>query len=153
MSEKFNGLIDSLSKHLGLEPDDTLESPVDLTVDDMVLTLTYDAVSGRDDIILSTSLGKVPEEHEVQVYRGLLEGNLFWSGTGDATIGVNSATREALLVFKTGIDGLDGNGLAGISSQFLEIAAAWREFVLSAGETGQGGEDMSPAVNSGMIRA
>lgn len=153
MSDAFTGLMDSLAKHLGLEPDDSLESPVDMTIDDMVLTLAYDAKSGGDDLILYAELGQVPLEHELDVYRTLLEGNLLWSATADATIGVNSATREAMMAYKMPIEEVDGAGLATIAAQFIEIAKRWRDFITAAGEFDEADNMESPAFGSDMIRA
>lgn len=152
MSDAFNTLIDSLAKELGFDSSGELVSPVELTIDDLALTLAYDARSGEDDVLIYASLGTVALERELTVYRALLEGNLLWSATADATIGVNSATREALIAYRLPMRGIDGAGLARIVAHFSQVALGWREFVTAADQSD------TPAapptmMNPGMLRA
>ncbi|MFC4158893.1 CesT family type III secretion system chaperone [Chitinimonas lacunae] len=134
MSAAFNALIESLTRELGFESSEGLISPIELTIDDLPLTIAYDARSAGDDVLLYASLGTVPAERELEVYRALLEGNLLWSATADATIGVNSATREAMIAYRTPIAGLDGANLGRLIGYFGQIALEWRAFIAASAE-------------------
>jgi len=148
--------MESLARHLGLPTDRSWNGPVDLYVDDFPVTLEpYDGPAS-EEIWIHMPLSVVPEEREVEIYRVLLEGNLFWSGTADATIGVNSQTREATLAYRMAIDGLDARRLTEVVAQFVEVAGAWRDYLTSSAPAddqlppaGQLLADFSP----GMIRA
>ncbi|MDK2124938.1 CesT family type III secretion system chaperone [Parachitinimonas caeni] len=143
MSDRFNDLIESLATTLGLDNAQGLSSPVVLTIEDMPLTIAYDARSGGDDILLYASLGTVPEAQELTVYRAMLEGNLLWSATADATLGVNSATREGMIAYRLPMDKLDGEGLSKLIAHFSEVALGWRDFVSNAGRADQAADDAS----------
>ena len=134
MSERFDQVLDELCKELGLDDAKGLASPVELVIDELPVTLASDHRASGDDLLMYASLGTVPERRELEVYRAILEGNLLWSATGDATIGVNSATREALIAYRMPLDGLNGEGLARMAGHFVEIAANWRDFVKASGE-------------------
>ncbi len=152
MSEPFAALIAEMARFVGLEPAASLGSPVEFKVDGVALTLAYDDRSTGDDLLIHASLGTVPEAKEVEVYRVLLEANLFWSATADATIGVNSDTREAILAYRLPLAGMDGEMLAKICAHFLEVAGGWREFLTKVAETGD--EPVTPPqFDAGMIRA
>ena len=136
MSHPFNQLIQALSNNLGLNSEINLQDPITLEIDDMPLTIAYDARSGGDDILLYASLGTVAENQELLVYRTMLEGNLMWSATADATLGVNSETREAMIAYRMPIAGLESDGLIHMLAYFSEVARTWRDFISSAGSAG-----------------
>lgn len=144
----FTRLIRDLIAEIGLPPAGEVASPVELTVDDFTLVLSTDARSEGEDIVLYAGLGTVPAARELEVYRVLLEANLLWSGTGNATLGVNSATREAMLCHRLPIAELTGGTLAALCGRFIEIARGWRNAIESAAEadgaasaSAQGGDD------------
>ncbi|VUD62461.1 hypothetical protein TDB9533_03045 [Thalassocella blandensis] len=140
MSTAFEGAMDKLAKYFNIPTDSNLQSPMELVLEGMTLTLYYSNASGEDDIVFSTSLGVISEQVELSVYRTILEGNLFWSATGDATIGVNSDTREAFLCYKMPLENFDGDELASLVVHFLQIGENWKVFIAESNQ-----EDQSPS--------
>lgn len=134
MDTVFSDLIKAFAEDLGIDPGAAIASPIEVTVQDIAVTLTCDDRSLGDDLVLHTSLGIVPEAAELAVYRGLLEGNLFWSATGDATIGVNSVTREALLAYKRPLAGMTAESLSAALALIAEMTRDWRGFVAGPDE-------------------
>ncbi|GLS26843.1 type III secretion system chaperone [Marinibactrum halimedae] len=132
MAKQFENLMEKLAKHLGVTTEVNLTSPVELNIEGIIFTIYYENGSGHDGIILSASLGSIEKHAELFIYRALLEGNLFWSATGDATLGVNSDTQEAFLAYKMPMDDFDGEELATISAHFLQIAENWKSFIAEA---------------------
>ena len=129
MSSPFSALIAELATFVKASPEQALDSPVEFDIDGTVITLHLDSNSGQDEIILSASLGVIEEKAELKTYRVLLEGNLFWSATNDATIGVNSETREAFITFKCPMSQLNGEALAQLMAHFLQIVLPWKELI------------------------
>ena len=133
--ENFIELMRALAEEVGLAVDWEPVSPVELTVDGMVLVIALDRRGGVDAVVLHSELGEVPAEREIEVYRILLEANVMWSGTGDATLAVNSATRQALLCYRMALQDLDRPGLC---RRGLGLRRAgpqrWRDFIAAADE-------------------
>lgn len=125
----FEALIAALARTLGLDLGQAPESPVDVTVDGVPITITGE-VSGTDEfIILYAPIGVVDHQNELPVYRMLLEANLLWSATANATIGVNSTTREALICYRAPASGLDEDSFPDLFTGFYDVAANWRHIL------------------------
>ncbi len=151
MTLRFETLMESMLFCMGMQVDRDLVSPLELEVSGIHLTLHYDNRSLREDLIITADLGLVPPEAELEAYRAFLEGNLLWSGTADATIGVNSDTREALMAYRTSLEDLDGKSLAELCLFLLDVAGEWRGFLL---ELGRGGDECLAfsGIETGLIR-
>ena len=141
----------ALSDAAGLKVDGEFVSPVEFTVDGLDVVISLDQRTGPDSIVLHSGLGKVPAQRELEVYRILLEANMMWSGTGDATLAVNSATQDALLCYRMlPMKDLEGPGFVAGVSAFVELARGWRDFIVAAAD-----EDVSAdkiPLQAGMIR-
>lgn len=148
---RFSELMRALSDDLGLELPAEIVSPAEFTLDDVPVILSSEIRSGLEEIVLHALLGTVPEAREVEVYRVLLEANVMWSGTGDATLGVNSATRGVVLCYRNPADRLTGASLGALIEAFVAVAANWRNFIEAAHEAATLIE--APVLNTvGMIR-
>lgn len=132
MAPSFKTLMVEFAKHLEIEVDDTWESPVEIVIEDFVLTFAEFNRTEKEELLMYASLGVVPEDRELEIYRGLLEANVLWSGTADATLGVNSATREVIIAYRVPMEGLTGEILTLTASYFSAVAMSWYAFV--AGE-------------------
>jgi Tir chaperone protein (CesT) family len=130
----FVELIRALGSEAGLKVEWEPVSPVEFAVDGLPVVVSLDRRSGADAIVLYSELGEVPAERELEVYRVLLEANVMWSGTGDATLAVNSATKRALLCYRIALKDLDGPGFNAVVSAFVELARGWRDFIAAAVE-------------------
>jgi hypothetical protein len=141
----FASLIGALSANAGLGLDWKPVSPVEIAIDEMPVVISLDRRSGSDSVVLYSRLGEVPLQRELEVYRVLLEANVMWSATRDATLAVNSATREALLCYRSPIEGLEPDNFVAMVAAFVELARGWRDYVTAS-------ENEAPA-SPGMIRA
>ncbi len=140
----------ALSDAAGLKVDGEFVSPVEFTVDGLDVIISLDRRTGQDSIVVHSGLGKVPAQRELEVYRILLEANVMWSGTGDATLAVNSDTQEALLCYRMlPLKDLEPPGFVAGVSAFVELARNWRDFIAASGE--EISADKIPQ-NAGMIR-
>src|SRR5215471_3744342 len=106
--EQFATLVRALANEAGLTVGWEPESPIEFKVDGMPVVVSVDRRSGADDIVVYSRLGQVPQTRELEVYRILLEANVMWSATGDATLAVNSGTREALICYRYPMKELTG---------------------------------------------
>ena len=136
---KLQELLSQLSLYLGLEQPAENTDFATLEINGLPLDLIIDERSGDQELVIYSSLGTVPVNHELQAYRAFLEANLFWSGTGDGTLGVNSETHEAFIAYKVPehlIDRLNNEGFIKLVSLFMEIVADWRNYIVSLIEAG-----------------
>ena len=144
-------ITDSPEGKLGKHGEREWGSPVNFELQGVTVSLKSENRTGRPELWLCTELIEVPDEHELEIYRLLLEANLLWQGTADATIGVNSNTRLALLAFRAPIQELDAERLLGLLNHFVETALAWRlhlqQHISTAASAGE-----SLAVPSGSLR-
>ena len=104
-----------------------------------------------EDIVFHARLGEVRPDRELDVYRLLLDANVLWAGTALATLGVNSATREAVLCYRTRAEPLTKDGFAQMLSGFIDIAGDWRRIVSDQDELGPAQMPSSDSFES-MIR-
>ena len=129
MAASFKTLMVEFAKHIGYEADDAWESPLEITIDDVVITFDEYGRAGVDELLLFADLGKVEESKELETYRALLDANLLWSGTADATIGVNSDTRHVIIAYRIPMESLDGESLALMASYFVAVVAVWKAYI------------------------
>ena len=149
---RFSELMRQLGQVVDL-PFDGIGSPAEFTLDGVPVTVSSEVRGAAEDVVLHARLGAVPQARELEVYRILLEANVLWSGTGDATLGVNSATREAVLCFRNPADRLSGDSFAALLDAFIEVAANWRNLLEAANEAAEtGGEPAAPIDQTTMIR-
>lgn len=130
----FAELVRALGKEAGFELSQEPVSPVRFKVGGVGVVISRERREGQDSIVLHSELGEVPAEREVEVYRVLLEANLMWSGTGEATIGVNSATRQAVVCYRLETKDLEGPAFVAVVAAFVQLAGGWREVVAAAQE-------------------
>lgn len=127
-TSQLEPLFSDFAKHLGLTLPQPFELPLRLSFDD--ITVTFDQRSKQPNaLLIYTSLGSVPVEHELSLYRAFLEANLFWSGTADATIGVNSATREAIIAYSIDLSAITGENLVVLVEQFTVLTELWLRLI------------------------
>ncbi len=136
MSIQIDSLFVDFARCLGIEAPNPLVFPLKMRFDDIIVA--FEQRSDRPNFLLiHTSLGIVPIEHESTLYRAFLEANLFWSGTADATIGVNSATREAIIAYSFDFREIKGESLLMLVEQFTLLTELWLRFIESPPEAKQ----------------
>lgn len=125
----FANLISALAQSLELNLTEAAESPVEITVDDLTITVSREVVADVEDIVLFSVIGTVEPRGELETYRLLLEANVLWSATAFATLGVNSATREVVICFRCKASETDEASFPNLVTSFAEIAGIWRHIL------------------------
>lgn len=130
----FQELMRALGREIGIALDGEMTGQVEITIDGLAVTLALNGRAGIEDLVLSSRLGVVPPESELDIYRLMLDANVLWTATADCTLGVNADTREAVICFRSEIERLDGPRAATLLAGFVEIARNWANLVAAAGE-------------------
>lgn len=79
----------------------------------------------NDVLMLFSQLGIIDEDKTADLYSKILKANLFWQGTGGATIGVDDQTREALMAFQIALSLLDFNKFQELLEGFVNTSELW----------------------------
>lgn len=123
--ELYKTLLSELAKNVGLEslePDEDLYCC--LGFDDKIIThLQYN--EENEVLMLFAQLGVIDESMISEIYPKLLKANLFWQGTGGATIGVDDETREVLMCYQVPISTMDVVRFQELMEGFINTAELW----------------------------
>ena len=139
--EHYQTLFKDMLEASGITATANVERDVDITIGDVAISLSFERLAERDQVALSSRIGKVPRSRELEVYRLLLEANVNWSATRFATLGVNSATMDVVICYRCGMAEMTGEGLGNLLSSFAEVASSWRDIVAEeAGDRHEGYE-------------
>jgi len=131
-TQQFQTVLEDLGGQLGLGP---LHF-----ADDYSCSLTFDGRIGVDidynadteEATLFSALGPVPDDRRAAFAEEALEANLFWQGTGGATLGVDAASGQAVLAMRFPTDGLDSRELRERIERLVDVASDWRDRIESA---------------------
>jgi hypothetical protein len=140
MSKEFETLLSDFARCLGLE-DYEPTNPAAFEIEDLTVTLEEQGDIYGGLVILYAQIGNVPMEQETIAMKAMLEANYLWSGTGDATLGMNSDTREVVIACQFPILEMNGEGLMSVVEQFVIIADIWRSYIRDLPETTSGGTE------------
>ena len=136
-SENYKQLLSELGQAVGLSdlaPDK--DNYCCLGFDDKIIThLQYN--EENEILMLFAQLGTIDEDKTVDLYPRLLKANLFWQGTGGATIGVDDETREVLMSYQTPMRFIDFPKFQELLEGFINTAELWIN-TLEAVQHGEG---------------
>lgn len=136
----FTQLLGELGKSVGLPelaPDD--DNYCCLGFDDKIIThLQYN--EENDVVMLFAQLGVVDEDKAALIYPRILKANLFWQGTGGATLGVDDESKEVLMAYQIPIQMLDFSKFQELLEGFINTAELW----INTLEAVQKGIDSTP---------
>ncbi len=123
--ENYIQLLSELGQSVGLPklaPDD--DNYCCLGFDDkIVVHLQYN--EENDVVMLFCQIGIVDEDKAKAIYPRLLKANLFWQGTGGATIGLDDETREVLMAYQISVDGMDYPKFQELLEGFVNTSELW----------------------------
>lgn len=135
--ENYKQLLSELGQAVGLpdlSPDK--DNYCCLGFDDKIIThLQYN--EENEILMLFAQLGTIDEDKTVALYPRLLKANLFWQGTGGATIGVDDETREVLMSYQTPMRLIDFTKFQELLEGFINTAELWIN-TLEAVQHGEG---------------
>lgn len=124
-TENYKRLLKELGQVVGLPdlvPDK--DNYCCLGFDDKIIThLQYN--EENDVLMLFAQLGTIDEDKAVEIYPRILKANLFWQGTGGATIGVDDETREVLMSYQIAMRLLDSAKFQELLEAFINTAELW----------------------------
>lgn len=123
--ENYKQLLSELGQAVGLAdlaPDK--DNYCCLGFDDKIIThLQYN--EENEILMLFAQLGTIDEDKTVALYPRLLKANLFWQGTGGATIGIDDETREVLMSYQTPMRFIDFPKFQELLEGFINTAELW----------------------------
>lgn len=128
----LHSLIGTFSNSLALPLPNPPSFPLEVTVSGIVMTLEYEEERPHMLVIYRT-IGIVPVAREMEIYEALLDANLFWRGTGDATIGVHSDTLEVIIAYRFDHRHMQAEDLTVLAEQFGAMTDAWRRYIEEPG--------------------
>ena len=122
--ENYKQLLSELGQTVGLPelaPDE--DNYCCLGVDDkIVLHLQYNIEN--EILMLFAQVGKIDDHHREAIYPRLLKANLFWQGTGGATLGVDD-NGEVLMAYQIVISNMDFQKFQDLLEGFVNTAELW----------------------------
>jgi hypothetical protein len=128
--DAFRDLLASFGASLGLPelaPDD--EGYCALRFDDLEVHLQYEPE--EDELLVFTRLGEIDDDEPAELYGRMLAANLFWQGTGGATLGVQPEDGMVFLSRKVAMRALDDAKFRQLLEQFVNTGDDWRREVES----------------------
>lgn len=135
--ENYKQLLSELGQAVGLPdlaPDK--DNYCCLGFDDKIIThLQYSDTN--EVLMLFAQLGVIDEDKVNDIYPRLLKANLFWQGTGGATIGVDDETREVLISYQAPMQFMDFLKFQELLEGFINTAELWIN-TLEAVQHGEG---------------
>ena len=110
---RFAELLDGLSQVIGLPDLRPDESGYLCLMMEEGHALQFQLNPHTGELTMFSSLGQLGSEHRPAVNDHLLSANLFWRGTGGATIGVDPEDHEVIIAQRLPIDRLESAALIG----------------------------------------
>ena len=140
LHHQVNAVLERFAAHVGLSVC-TLdeEGGAQLALDDVLVSLLVDDSAGT--LLLLSSIGQ--PEPTVQTYASLLDANLFWSGTGGATLAREASSGSIVLQHALPVAGLDLDPFETALQGFVDTVE-WLRAVLEAD-----GAPIEPAETNG----
>lgn len=114
---------------------------------DSKITLHIQLDDDTGNLTFFSEVGKVEEDRQLEIYTRMLEANVFWLGTGGATLGVNSENLTATLGYQEPITGIDFQRFQQLLEGFVNTAEKWIDRLIeiqSAPPEDKGGDAAMP---------
>lgn len=148
--ENFRRLVSDLGKNVGLPdlaPD--AEDYCCLGFDDKIIVhLQYN--KDRETMMMFCQIGIVEKPFREYIFPRVLKANMFWQGTGGATLGANEDTGEVLMAYQTSVNFMDYPKFQELLEGFINTAELWIDTIASvqkgeappaeSGKKNEGGE-------------
>src|SRR5262245_8760184 len=119
--ESYRGLLADFGRSIGLAelaPD--ADGYCALSFDDLPVHLQYEP--DDDEVLAFTRLGRIQDPHHAGLLERLMEANLFWAGTGGATLGLQPEDASVFLMQRRPLAVLDCPRLVALLEKFVTAA-------------------------------
>ena len=153
--EQFQALVAELGEALGIaDLGADASGYFGLTVDGS-LTVCLQYGEQDDQLTLFCTVCVLPATQRARALELLMHANLFWQGTGGATLGFDPADDMVVLARRMSASGLDATTLADAIQQHADRGKAWRTRLseLAEGAESQTAPTNAPPFADGMLRA
>lgn len=127
----------------GLAPDD--DGYCCLSFDDKI-TVHIQLDQDTQNLTFFSEVGKINEDYKKDVFERMLEANVFWLGTGGATLGVNAENLTATLGYQEPLNGIDFQRFQQLLEGFVNTSEKWIDLLI---EIQQGEPSSSGGSSSG----
>ena len=122
--DQLNTLLASLGSQIGLpELSSDADGFCSLAFDSIRLHLQADAEAGS--LLIFTELGALPERDKLVLLEEMLEANVFFSGTGGATLGTLPGGK-AFLSQREFVAALEAPEFQALLENFVSVAETWK---------------------------
>ncbi|MBF0099431.1 MAG: type III secretion system chaperone [Desulfobacterales bacterium] len=123
--ENFMNLIAELGNSIGIpnlsiDEDEYCFLKIDET---LLITLFRDPDS--DFVTVYCEVGCYDDYTQTEIFKAVLEANYFWSGTGGATLGINSEHKTILMAYKQPLGLMDFHHFLTMLQTFINTAEIW----------------------------
>jgi hypothetical protein len=123
---QFTQLIEGFCKECGLDEPERILHGGPVAVGEVVFSLIYSEQVNPELMFVYCDFGEAPHDKEAEVYRILLEANMFlYTGSGPAFT-ISSETGRVVLAEHHRLDQLEPKGLREILIKMAGHATAWR---------------------------
>lgn len=121
---RFRGLIRALGQTMEPQSEDNILPDGHIMIVDGTLELTMLLNEQPDEVRLSAPIGDLTGSESPAFLRTLLDANLFWAGTGGATIALENGTSRLFLQDKRHL-GIEDREFTDWIDKFIGVAQAW----------------------------
>jgi hypothetical protein len=132
MSPPYKQLLEAFADHLGLSPEEFLET-TEIVIDSITVSLLHEPRDGAPDelgdVVYFSTLNVCPPADRGELHQAALEANMLWVGTNGFTLGLQGGTGAFTLCGRTPLAGLDENGLASRLNSFVDTAESWCDYI------------------------
>lgn len=97
-----------------------------IEIDHIDFSLAYSETEAPDRIMIFCDYGAIPQGKELEVYRALLEANLFTFSSDSAVFAAIPESNHVLCANRFALNGLNAEELRGILGFMSERARVWR---------------------------
>jgi hypothetical protein len=122
--QKLDEVLAAFGNEVGMEGLATDENGVCLLVFDGRTTIHMLGDPSSQSLVVWSNLGALPSESADRVLRSLMQANLFWNGTGGATLGLMPEDDQVVLSIRRPLEGLGAAALRDVIELMVEQAEA-----------------------------
>ncbi|WP_159912520.1 CesT family type III secretion system chaperone [Pantoea sp. 18069] len=126
MFAPYEELLSALAEEVGLEASSLISSQ-EIVIDDLPITLKLEGEGEQAEVRLCCRLGAPSQARWALTIRTMLQANHLWTGTGGATLGMESDTVS--LSVRRLLSELDADRLAVVLAKTADIGLAWQDFI------------------------
>ena len=125
LSSAFSQLLADLATVLQTEPF-VLEKGKEcaLAIDDCVVCIEY--LPESEQVLLYAEVMDLPEQGRADLYRTLLEGQIFFVRTGGAALAVSERLNKVFVQIMHPLAALDVTSLSAVLEKMVNLVAYWR---------------------------